>query len=180
VAVRKALEKCLRIATVAGLMLPCFVTDTCATTIGTKSTIAVKANIAFAQAADLAKQSDITVGVVRAQPNDRITVDNYGATSLQGKGAVLDPNGHPSVIKIGDARNQTLNFLTDNYTPGGDIAALRAHCTLKGSGNADCDTLPIYGKKDDVLLIGMDMTIGDSLSSDDKTAPSFDMSIVYQ
>jgi len=180
VTVRKALGKYLGIATVAGLMLPCFVSDTCATTIGTKSTIAVKANIAFAQAADLAKQSDITVGVVRAQPNDRITIDHSGATRLQGKGAVLSPSGHPSVIKIGDARNQTLNFLTDNYTPGGGISALRAHCTLKGTGDADCDTLPISGKKENILFIGMDMTIGDSLNSDDKTSPSFDMSIVYQ
>jgi hypothetical protein len=179
-AMHKANGNYLRITTVAGLLLPCFLSDTCATTIGTKSTISVKANIAFAEAADLAKQSDVTAGVVLAQANDCITVDNYGATRLQGKGTVLDPNGHPSVIKIGDARNQTLNFLIGNYTPGAGISALRAHCTLTGSKDVDCDTLPIYGTKEDTLFIGMDMTIGDSLNSDNKMPPSFDMSIVYQ
>jgi hypothetical protein len=178
---RQATGKYLLIAAVASLMLPCFVSDTGATTIGTRSTIAVKANISFAQVADVAKQSDVTVGVVTVQPRDRIMIDNYGAAWLEGKDAVFDPTGHPSMISIGDARNQTLNVVTDNYTPGDGISALRAHCTLKGTENANCDALPFYGKKENALFIGMEMTVADGVTAvDNSTSPSFDMSVVYQ
>jgi hypothetical protein len=67
------------------------------------------------------------------------------------------------------------------HRQGGGISPLHAHCALKGAENVACDTHPVIGKLENTLFIGMDMTVEDGITPvDNKTIPSFDMSVVYQ
>jgi hypothetical protein len=100
-----------------------------------------------------------------------------GNVHLSGKGEILSPFGHPSVIQLGDTRNHVMNFVPGNYVPGEGITALQAHCAIVGG---DCN-LPVFGKKENTLFIGMDLTMGDGPAAvDNNKQPSFDMSVVYQ
>ena len=166
--------KSVLFAAATGLLLQAFTSDTSAATIN------VKANISFERAINFGKRSDVIFGEVQAQPNDKITMDTAGNMRLDGKGEVLAPYGRPSVMTIGDSRGQIMNFLPANYRLGSGIRSLQAHCVLKGTENGDCDNVPIYGKRETTVFIGMDITVADALSSADAARPSFDMSIVYQ
>jgi hypothetical protein len=142
--------------------------------------IQMRANIAFEQSIDLHKASDVTFGGLQVRPNDKVSMTADGNMRLSGSGEILKPFGSPSVITLGDARNHMLNFATSNYTPGQGITALKAHCTVQGSGD-DCSSVPLFGTKQSTLFIGMDMTIGDGLFPPGSAAsPSFDMSVIYQ
>jgi len=174
-AMREAIVKYLALAAVAGLMLRGLVSDTSAAPIN------VKANISFERAIAVGKESDVTFGDVQTRPNDKVMLDTAGNMRLEGRGEVLAPYGHPSVITIGDSRDQILNFLPDNYHQGGGISSLYAHCALKGAENVACDTRPVSGERENTLFIGMDITVEDGITPvDNKTTPSFDMSVVYQ
>jgi hypothetical protein len=187
VAVRPAIRKYLALAAVVSLMLPGFVFDTSAATINAENnseasaTVNVTAHISFERAIAVGKESDVTFGDVQTRPNDKVMLDTAGNMRLEGRGEVLAPYGRPSVITIGDSRDQILNFQLDNYSQGGGISPLHAHCALKGIENAACDTSPVAGKRENTLFIGMDMTVTDGITPvDNKTIPSFDMSVVYQ
>jgi hypothetical protein len=172
---REAIGKYLALAAVTGLLLQAFVSEASAATIN------VKANISFERAIAVGKESDVTFGDVQTRPNDKVMLDTAGNMRLEGKGEVLAPNGRPSVITIGDSRGQILNFLTDNYSQGGGISSLYAHCALKGAESVACDTRPVSGARENTLFIGMDITVEDGKTPvDNKTTPSFDMSVVYQ
>jgi hypothetical protein len=150
-----------------------------AASVNSKASVSVHATISFAQAIKADKKSDVVAGAVSAA-NGRVVVDNAGKTTLEGRGNLLSPTGQAGVIVIGDATNQTINFVPSNYVGGGGVVSLHAHCQLQGSTNTACDSAPIYGKKTNTLLIGMDMTVADHISSGDQTPPSFDMAVVYQ
>ena len=166
------LRKHLMLSALTGLVLLGFAGDTSA------GTVDVKANIAFERVILLNKHSDVTFGGMQIRSNDQISMGADGNIRLTGKGEVLTPFGSPSVVTLGDSRDQILNFSTGNYTPGQGITSLRAHCTVKGS-LGDCDRTPIFGLKENTLFIGMDLTIGDGAGTD-AHPPSFDMSVVYQ
>jgi hypothetical protein len=177
-------------AVVVRLMLPGFVSDSSAATISAENTtvnaanttVDVKAHISFERAIiAVGTEPDITFGDVQPRPNDRVMLDTAGNMRLEGKGEVLAPYGRPGVITIGDSRGQILNFLPDNYRQGGGMSSLHARCALKGAENVACDTRPVIGKLENTLFIGMDMTVEDGITPvDNKTIPSFDMSVVYQ
>ena len=160
---RAANGKYLALAAVVSLMLPGFVSDTSAATINANAaatgsaTVNVTAQISFARDITVGMESDVTFG------------------------DVLAPYGGHSVITIGDSRGQILNFLSGNYRPGGGISSLHARCVLKGVENVDCEARPVSGERENTLFIGVDMRLEDGRAPvDNKTIPSFDMSIVYQ
>jgi hypothetical protein len=164
------------LALLAGLVLGTFASDT-----SSASMVPVQANISFQSVISAHKQSDVTFGGLQARPNDMVSLMPDGAMRLNGKGEVLSPFGSPSVIELGDSRDHVMNFVPGNYTPGQGIAALKANCIVKGAGRASCDSTPLYGKKENTLYIGMDVTVADdNFSIDNSKQPSFDMSVVYQ
>jgi hypothetical protein len=166
--------KFLLLAALAGTALLTFASQTSATTT------AIKAKISFERAIVAIKHSDVTFGEMSPRQDDRISLDTEGNMSIDGKGDVVS-TGRPSVIMIGDAREQIMNFVPSNYTFGSGIGALRAHCSFNHTLRGDCTQSPIFGKQENALYIGMDMTISDGLTlGDDGKKPSFDMSIVYQ
>jgi hypothetical protein len=172
---REAKGRYLALAAVVSLMLPGFVSETSAATVN------VTAHMSFERAIAISKESDVTFGDVQTRPSDKVMLDTAGNMRLEGKGEVLAPYGRPSVITIGDSRGQILNFLSGNYRAGGAISSLHARCALKGSETMSCDMLPVSGKLENTLFIGVDMTVGDGITPvDNKTIPSFDMSVVYQ
>jgi len=182
---REAIGKYLALAAVAGLMLPGFVSSTATinarATASGSATVNVTANISFERDITAGTESDVTFGDVQTRPNDKVMLDTAGNMRLEGKGEVLAPYGRPGVITIGDSRDQILNFHLDNYSQGGGISSLHAHCALKGAENAACDTSPVSGELENTLFIGVDMTVGHGITPvDNKTVPSFDMSVVYQ
>ncbi len=189
-AMREVNGKCLALAAiVVSLMLPGFVSDSSAATLNAENTantantrVNVTAHISFERAiVAIGKEPDITFGDVQTRPNDKIMLDTAGNMRLEGKGEVLAPYGRPGVITIGDSRGQILNFVTGNYRQGGGMASLRARCALKGAEDVACDTRPVLGERENTLFIGMDMAVGDEITPvDNKTMPSFDMSVVYQ
>jgi hypothetical protein len=181
-----AIRKYLAFAA-AGLLLPGLASGSPAATINAMATAAgnatvnVTANMSFERVIAVGKESDVTFGDVQTRPNDKVMLDTAGNMRLEGKGEVLAPYGRPGVITIGDSRDQILNFLFDNYRHGGGISSLHAQCALKGAENGGCDTLPVSGKPETTLFIGIDMTASDGITPvDNKTVPSFDMSVVYQ
>src|SRR5258708_38626059 len=103
-----SLHKSLMLSALSGLILLAFAADTSATIMP------VKTNIAFEHVITMNKRSDITFGGVQTRPNDLVSMGADGNMRLLGKGEVLNPFGSPSVITIGDARNQMLNFTTGN------------------------------------------------------------------
>lgn len=184
---REAFGKYLAFAAVAGLMLPGFASGNPAATINAgatasgSATVNVTANMSFERDITVGKESDVTFAGDQPGPNDKVMPVAAGNMLLEGKGEVLAPYGRPGVITIGDSRGQILNFLSGNYRPGGGISSLRAHCALKGAENAACDTRPVSGERENTLFIGVDMTMTDGITPvDNKTVPSFDMSVVYQ
>ncbi|MEZ0223633.1 MAG: hypothetical protein ACAH83_03700 [Alphaproteobacteria bacterium] len=171
----QALHKSMMLAAMAGLVLLACVSDTSA------STVAVQTRISFERAITAHKQSDVTFGGLQGRANDQVSMGADGAMRLSGKGEVLSPFGNPSVINIGDSRSQIMNFSPGNYAPGQGISSLKAHCVVKGTDNASCDSTPLFGKKENTLFIGMDMTLSDTPTPvDNDKPPSFDMSVVYQ
>jgi len=147
----------------ACLMLPGLASGNPAATINANA--AASGNATVNVTANMSFERDITVGM----------------ESDVAFGDVLAPYGGHSVITIGDSRGQILNFLSGNYRPGGGILSLHARCVLNGVDNAACDTSPVAGKQKNTLFIGVDMTAGDGITPvDNKTLPSFDMSVVYQ
>jgi hypothetical protein len=184
---RAAKGKYLALAAVVSLMLPGFVFDTSAATINAENnseasaTVNVTAHMSFERAITAGTESDVTFGDMQTRPGDKVMPDAAGNMRLEGKGEVLAPYGRPGVITIGDARGQILNFLSGNYRPGGGLSSLHARCVLKSVDNAACDASPVSGKQNNTLFIGVDMTVGDGITRvDNKTIPSFDMSVVYQ
>ena len=64
---------------------------------------------------------------------------------------------------------------------GGGISSVHARCVLKGAENAACEARPVSGERENTLFIGVDMTVEDGITPvDNKTIPSFDMSVVFQ
>jgi hypothetical protein len=183
---RAAIGKYLAFAAAAAsLMLPGFasgnpaaMSNAMATATG-RATVNVTTNISFERDIVVGTESDATFG--GDQPGPNIMPGAAGNRLLEGKNGILSPYGRPGVITIGDARGQILNFLSDNYRPGGGISPLHARCVLKGVENATCDTSPVSGERENTLFIGVDMTLEDGITPvDNKTIPSFDMSVVYQ
>jgi hypothetical protein len=173
---RGVIGQYLALAALACLTLPGLASGNPAATINAKATVSggatatVTANISFARDTTVAKQSDATVGD-----------DQAGTSGKNGEGEALGFYGRPSVIIIGDSRGQILNFLSDNYRPGGGISSFNAYCVLKGAENIACDKGPVAGKLENTLLINVGMTAADGIMPvDNKTLPSFDMSVVYQ
>lgn len=170
-----ALHKSLMLTAMAGLVLLGFSADTSA------SVVPLQAKISFERVITANKKSDITFGGLQGRPNDQVSMGADGAMHLSGKGEVLSPFGHPSVITLGDARDHVMNFVPGNYMPGQGISSLKAHCTVQGTDHASCDSTPLFGKQQNTLFIGMDMTLSDTPTVVDNAAPpSFDMSVIYQ
>lgn len=170
-----ALHKSVMLAAMAALVLLTFSADTSATSVP------VQANISFERVITAHKQSDITFGGLQGRPHDQVSMGADGAMRLLGNGEVLTPFGHPSVITLGDSRENIMNFVPSNYMPGQGITSLKARCVVKGTDNASCDSTPLFGKKESTLFIGMDMTLSDAPALvDNDTPPSFDMSVIYQ
>jgi hypothetical protein len=184
---REANGKYLALAAIASLMLPGFASGNPAATINAKATatgsatVNVKAHISFERVIIVGTESEATFGGSQTGPNDKVMLNAAGNMPLEGRDEVLGSYGRPGVITIGDSRGQILNFVPDNYHPGGGMSSLQVHCALKGTENAACDTSPVPGKQQNTLFIGVDMTVGDGITRvDNKAVPSFDMSVVYQ
>lgn len=184
---REAIGKYLAFAAAAGLMLPGLASGNPAATINANAaasgsaTVNVTANMSFERDITVGTKSDATFGGDQPGPNDKVMPDAAGNMLLLGKNEALGPFGRPGVITIGDSRGQILNFLSGNYRPSGGISPPHARCALKGVENAACDTSPVAGKQKNTLFIGVDMTVEDGITPvDNKTIPSFDMSVVYQ
>ena len=184
---RAAIGKYLAFAAAAALMLPGLASGNPAATINANAaasgsaTVNVTAHMSFERDITASTESDVTFGGAQPGPNDKVMLDTAGNMLFEGKDEVLGPYGRPGVITIGDSRGQILNFLSGNYRPGGGISPLHARCVLKGVENATCDTSPVSGERENTLFIGVDMTLEDGITPvDNKTIPSFDMSVVYQ
>jgi hypothetical protein len=174
-------------AVVVSLMLPGLACGNPAATINANAaasggaTVNVTANMSFERDITVGTKSDAAFGGDQPGPNDKVMLNAAGNMPLEGKGEVLGPFGRPGVITIGDSRGQILNFLLGDHRPAGGISSLHARCALKGADNTACDTSPVSGKLENTLFIGMDMTVEDGITPvDNKTIPSFDMSVVYQ
>ena len=181
---RAAIGKYLALAA-AGLILPGLASGNPAATINANAaasgsaTVNVTAHMSFESVITAGTKSDAAFG--GDQPGPNIMPGAAGNRLLEGKNGILSPYGRPGVIIIGDTRGQILNFLPDNYRPGGGISFLHVRCVLKGVDNAACDTSPVSGKRENTLFIGVDMTVEDGITPvDNETIPSFDMSVVYQ
>jgi hypothetical protein len=177
----EAIGKYLALAAVAAVMLRGLVSDTSAATVNGNSSVSVVASISFDRVIAIGKESDVSFGDLQSRSNDRVMLDSEGNMRLGSAGGVIFSVGRPGVITIGDSRDQVLNFLHDNYRQGGNILSLDAHCVLKSAASLDCDQTPISGKRENTLFIGMDITVGSVAGPvDNKTEPSFDISVVYQ
>ncbi len=183
---RAATGKCLAFAVAAGLTLPGFASGNPAAsnataTASANATVNITANMSFERDITVSVASDLTFVGAQTGPNDKVMPDAAGNMLLDGKDETLGPYGRPGVITIGDSRGQILNFLLGNYRPAGGISSLHARCALKGAENAACDTRPVSGERENTLFIGMNMAVEDGIAPvDNKSIPSFDMSIVYQ
>lgn len=170
-----AFHKSMMLAAMAGLVLMACVSDTSATSVP------IQAQISFDRVIKAHKKSDITFGGLQGRPNDQVSLGTDGSMHLQGKGEVLTPFGHPSIISLGDTRDYVMNFVPGNYLPGQGITSLKARCVVDGPERTSCDSTPLFGKKENTLFIGMDMTLSDTPTPvDNAKPPSFDMSVVYQ
>jgi hypothetical protein len=182
-----AIVKYIALAAAAGLMLPGFASGNPAATINANAAatgsaaVNVIAKMSFERDITAGTKSEATFGGAPIEPNDKVMLGAAGNMLLEGKGEALGPFGRPGVITIGDSRGQILNFVSGNYHASGGILSLHAHCVLKGVENAACDTSPVAGKRENTLFIGVEMTLDDGITPvDNKTIPSFDMSVVYQ
>lgn len=173
-------KKFLVLAAFAGTALLTSASYTSAVTLQGGATASITAKISFERPVSAIKHSDITFGEMYPRRDDKISMDPDGNMSIDGKGDVLSV-GRPSVITIGDTREQILNFVPMNYTLGSGISSLKAHCAFGHALRGDCSERPISGKQKNALYIGMDMTVSDGLAlGETDKEPSFDMSIVYQ
>ena len=158
-----------------GLLMHVCVSDTSA------APVTIKAHIAFERVIQAGKDSDIAFAGVQPRPADRLTLDPSGTMQIDGKGELLEAYGRPSIVRLGDARGEIINVMPTNYSLAPGISSMHARCRFQGIEQVDCDTLPISGKLQNTLFIGMDITTADlSGSIDNNDAPSFDISIVYQ
>lgn len=141
----------------------------------------IDAHISFETAIDAGKDADVAFAGVQTRPADKVTLEPSGSMRLQGHGVLLRAYGQPAIVTFGDTRGEIINVLPGNYTLVPGIASLQARCRIKGVEENDCETLPISGKKENTLFIGMDLTAGDgSISIDNAAKPAFDISIVFQ
>lgn len=143
----------------------------------------VTSRIAFVIPGKFVKESDIFLGWVQPSPDDQITMDTSGRTSIEGNGAVLDPDGQPGQITINDSEDQSVNIMPVNIRTGNAVRSMSFICSLNGAADADCgDMSPVTGVKKKNVNIGIHMTMGDQepSSEEEVAASSFDIAVVYQ
>ncbi|MEZ0260432.1 MAG: hypothetical protein ACAH80_05440 [Alphaproteobacteria bacterium] len=174
----RAMSRTLMVAVCAGLLT---MTAAPGSSTAFQPAVQVNAHITFVQPSTATKLSDVSMGHLRGQGYDQISLGTDGILRASGRAGEVQGQGQPSVIKISNTRDSVINFVSSNYRGGDGIGAMRAQCSLQAGGK-NCMDAPVGGGAR-TLYIGMDMTVTDGVGLHTGASlkqPSFDMSIVYQ
>lgn len=176
----RALSRTLIVAACTGLLI---MTTAPGSSTAFQMQTRVQAMIKFVQPATASKISDVSMGDWRAQGSEKVSLATDGTLQVSGRSGGTTGYGQPSVIKFSKTRDTMVNFLPTNYQTGRGIDTMSARCALQASGGQSCMSMPFAGSGARTLYIGIDMTVADSVVSEQGSStkqPSFDMSIVYQ
>src|SRR4051812_1506343 len=95
--------------------------------------VSMQALLNFALPGTMKTNNDVVFGGVHPQPNDIVTVNTNGKTSLNGTGSVYAPDsGHAGDITIKDSDNQNFNIWPFGSQAGAGVSGIQPLCSING------------------------------------------------